>query len=82
MYLFTKKNEVGILAMKRVIIALINISLVAIIIIIIVVILKCYFYGEHIALSLKNKTRHKNGVNIELEITNRLNALCMMLINT
>ena len=47
-------------------------------IIIIMVIFKCYFSGEHIALSLKNN----NGVNIELGKTNRLKALCMMQINT
>ena len=45
--------------------------------IIIMVILKCYFSGEHIALSVKN-----NGVNLELGKTNRLKALCMMQINT
>ena len=51
-----------------------------IIIIIIMVIYKCYFSGEHIALSI-NKNNN-NGVNIELGKTNRLNALCMMQINT
>ena len=49
------------------------------IIIIIMVIFKCYFSGEHIALSIKNNS---NGVNIELGKTTRLNALCMMQINT
>ena len=54
------------------------------IIIIIMVILKCYFSGELIALSYKKKTKEKktnnnnSGVNIELEKTNRLKALCMM----
>ena len=42
------------------------------------VIFKCYFSGEHIALSLKN---NNNGENIELGKTNRLKALCMMQIN-
>ena len=50
----------------------------AIIIIIIMVISKCYFSGEHIALSIKNNI----GVNIELGRTNRLKAQCMMQINT
>ena len=50
------------------------------IIIIIMVILKCYFTGEHIALSIKKN--NNNGVNIELVKTNRLKALCMMQINT
>ena len=49
------------------------------IIIIIMVIFKCYFSGEHIALSIKN---NNNGVNIQLGKTNRLKALCMMQINT
>ena len=55
-----------------------------IIIIIIMVIFKCYFSGEHIALSIKNKTKNNNnnGVNTELGKTNRLKALCMMQINT
>ena len=55
-----------------------------IIIIIIMVIFKCYFSGEHIALSIKIKTNKQsnNGVNIELGKTNRLKALCMMQINT
>ena len=52
------------------------------IIIIIMVIFKCYFSGELIALSYKNKTKTKNnnnkGVSIELGKTNRLKALCMM----
>ena len=54
------------------------------IIIIIMVIFKCYFSGEHIALSIKIKTnkQNNNGVNIELGKTNRLKALCMMQINT
>ena len=45
-----------------------------IIIIIIMVIFKCYFSGEHIALSIKIKTnkQNNNGVNIELGKTNRL----------
>ena len=47
---------------------------------IIMVIFKCYFYGEHIALSINNN--NNNGVNIELGKTNRLKALCMMQINT
>ena len=51
---------------------------IIIIIIIIMVIFKCYFSGEHIALSIK---KHNNGVNIELGKTNRLKALCMMQIN-
>ena len=50
------------------------------IIIIIIVIFKCYFSGEHIALSIKNQ--NNNGVNIELGKTNRLIALCMMQVNT
>ena len=41
------------------------------------VIFKCYFSGELIALSLKNKNNN-NGMNIELGKTNRLKALCMM----
>ena len=48
-------------------------------IIIIMVIFKCYFSGEHIALSIE---KNNNGVNIELGKTNRLKALCMMQINT
>ena len=53
------------------------------IIIIIMVIFKCYFSGEHIALSIKIKQKNNNnGVNIELGKTNRLKALCMMQINT
>ena len=48
-------------------------------IIIIMVIFKCYFSGEHIALSIN---KNNNGVNIELGKTNRLKALCMMQINT
>ena len=48
-------------------------------IIIIIVILKCYFYGDHIALSIN---KNNNGVNIELGKTNRLKALYMMQINT
>ena len=43
------------------------------------VIFKCYFSGEHIALSIK---KNNNGVNMELGKTNRLKALCMMQINT
>ena len=40
---------------------------------------KCYFSGELIALSLKNKKlKNNNGVNIELGKTSRLKALCMM----
>ena len=50
------------------------------IIIIIMVIFKCYFSGEHIALSTTT-TKNHNGVNIELGKTNRLNAQCMMQIN-
>ena len=42
-------------------------------------IFKCYFSGEHIALSFK---KNNNDVNIELGKTNRLKALCMMQINT
>ena len=49
------------------------------ILIIIMVVFKCYFSGEHIALSLKNSN---NSVNIELGKANRLKALCMMQINT
>ena len=48
-------------------------------IIIIMVIFKCYFSGEHIALSIN---KNNNGVNIALGKTNRLKALCMMQINT
>ena len=45
------------------------IGLVLVIIIIIMVIFsKCHFYGEHIALSLKNN----NGVNIELGKTKQI----------
>ena len=44
------------------------------IIIIIMVIFKCYFSGEHIALSIN---KNNNGVNKELGKTNRLKALCM-----
>ena len=36
-----------------------------IIIILIMVISKCYFSGEHIALSLKKIKNNNNGVNIE-----------------
>ena len=36
---------------------------------------KCYFSGEHIALSIN---KNNNGVNIELGKTNKLKALCMM----
>ena len=50
-----------------------------IIIIIIMVIFKCYFSGEHIAVSIN---KNHNGVNIALGKTNRLKALCMMQINT
>ena len=50
-------------------------------IIIIMVIFKCYFSGEHIALSIKNNNNN-NGVNIESGKTNRLKAQCMMQINT
>ena len=50
-----------------------------IIIIIIMVIIKCYFSGEHIALSVE---KNNNDVNIELGKINRLKALCMMQINT
>ena len=46
-----------------------------IIIIIIMVIFKCYFSGEHIAISIN---KNNNGVNIELGKTNRLKALRMM----
>ena len=46
---------------------------------IIMVISKCYFSGEHIALSIN---KNNNGVNIELGKDNRLKALCMMQINT
>ena len=49
------------------------------IIIIIMVIFKCYFSGEHIALSIN---KNNNGVNIVLGKINRLKALCMMQINT
>ena len=42
------------------------------------VIFKCYFSGEHIALSINN---NNNGVHIALGKTNRLKALCMMQIN-
>ena len=49
-----------------------------IIIIIIMVIFKCYFSGEHIALSIK---KNNNGVKIELGKTSRLKALCMMQVN-
>ena len=60
-----------------------DIELSNIIIIIIKVIFKCYFSGEHIALSIKkNKKNNNNGVNIELGKTNRLKAQCMMQINT
>ena len=45
------------------------------IIMIIMVIFKCYFSGEHIALSIN---KNNNGVNIELGKTNRLKALCML----
>ena len=47
--------------------------------IIIIIIFKCYFSGEHIALSLR---KSNNGVNIELERIKKLKALCMMQINT
>ena len=50
----------------------------ALIIIIIMVIFKCYFSGELIALSYKNKKKNNNVVTIELGKTNRLKALCMM----
>ena len=49
------------------------------IIIIIMVIFKCYFSGEHIALSIY---KNNNGVNRELGKTKGLKALCMMQINT
>ena len=49
------------------------------IIIIIMVIFKCYFPGEHIALSI---IKNNNSMNIELGKTNRLKALCMMQMNT
>ena len=49
------------------------------IIIIIMVIFKCYFSGEHIALSIN---KNNKGVNIALGKTNRLKALCIMQINT
>ena len=54
------------------------------IIMIIMVIFKCYFSGEHIALSMKKKKKrnNNNSVNIELGKTNILKALCMMQINT
>ena len=55
-----------------------DVASVIIIIIIIMVIFKCYFSGEHIALSTKE---NNNGVNIELGKTNRLKAHCMMQIN-
>ena len=52
-------------------------------IIIIMVIFKCYFSGEHIVLSIKNKKiKNNNCVNMELGKTNRLKALSMMQINT
>ena len=44
------------------------------------VIIKCYFSGEHIALSIKKN--NNNGVNIELGKNNILKALCMMQILT
>ena len=47
-------------------------------IIIMMVIFKCYFSGEFIALSFFRN----NGVTIELGKTNRLEALCIMQINT
>ena len=53
--------------------------MIIIIMIVIMVISKCYFSGEHIALSI---CKNNNGVNIELGKTNRLKALCMMQINT
>ena len=43
---------------------------------------KCYFSGEHIALSIKKQKNNNNCVNIELGKTNRLKALCMIQINT
>ena len=56
-----------------------HVSAFVLIIIIIMVILKCYFSGEHIALSINE---NNNGVNIALGKTNILKALCMMQINT
>ena len=53
--------------------------LAIIIIIIIMVIFKCYFSGEHIALSIN---KNNKCVNIALGKTNRLKAQCMMQINT
>ena len=51
--------------------------------IIIMVTFKCYSSGKHIALSITKKTKNNNnGVNIELGKIIRLNALCMMQINT
>ena len=47
--------------------------------VIIMVIFKCYFYGEHIALSIN---KNNNGVNIAFGETSRLRALGMMQINT
>ena len=47
--------------------------------IIIMVIFKCYFSGEHIALSIN---KNNNGVNIPLGKTNRLKELCIMKIIT
>ena len=46
---------------------------------IIMVIFKCYFSGEHIALSINKKN---NGANIELGKTNGLKAQCMKQINS
>ena len=45
-------------------------------------IFKCYFSGEHIALSIKKNKKNNNDVNIELGKTNRLKALCMVQVNT
>ena len=42
------------------------------------VIYKCYFSGEHVALSIN---KNNNGVNIALGKNNGLKALCMMRIN-
>ena len=56
-----------------------NQTAIIIIIIIIMAIFKCYFSGEHIALSIN---KNNNGVNIALGQTNRLKTLCMMQINT
>ena len=51
------------------------------IIIIIMVIFKCYYSGEHIALSIIKKQQQQR-CDIELGEANRLKAQCMMQINT